>query len=112
MEMTDAERQFLEAVRLHGSYTRDRNFPATNPAYDRAAKALRAVRSQPDRGERFLLACLADPDPSVVAWAASSLLPDKRAIEALKHVACGDDFVAFDAEMILEEWRAGRFKPE
>ncbi len=85
---------------------------ATGLAYDKAAAALRMLRTLPDRGQSFLFACLEDPDPSVVSWAASSLLPNSEAIKALERIARGDDFVAFDAGMILEEWRAGRFKPD
>jgi hypothetical protein len=85
---------------------------ATGPAYDKTAAALKNLRTLPDRGNRFLLSCLQDPDTSVVSWAASALLPNKEAIKALRRVARGNDFIAFDAGMILEEWRAGRFKPD
>jgi hypothetical protein len=111
MEMIEFERRFLEAAKLHGRLMRE-DPAATGVAYDKAAAARTALRTLPDRGQHFLLACLADSDASVVKWAAASLLPDKRAVEALKRVALGNDFVAFDAEMILEEWRAGRFKPD
>jgi hypothetical protein len=111
--VADPERQFLEAARRHGLYTRDRDFLATNVEQDKKIAALKALRTRPDRGQSFLLTCLADSDPSVVTAAASHLLPDKRAVEALERVARGGtDFVAFDAEGILEEWRAGRWSAE
>jgi hypothetical protein len=86
-----------------------------------------------------LLTCLAHSDPSVVAWAASFALPerrtvralraaalslvtfvawaasylvlDRRAVRALQRVARDDpEFVGLGAETTLEEWRAGRLE--
>jgi hypothetical protein len=111
LEMIDYEQQFLEAARLHGHLMIE-DPAATGEAYDKAAAALRALRTLPDQGNGFLLACLQDADPSVVSWAAAALLPNEEAVKALERVARGDNFVAFDAEMILDEWRAGRFKPD
>jgi hypothetical protein len=49
-----------------------------------------------------------------IAFAALYLLPDREAeaIEALTRVARGGELVAFDAEMVLKEWRAGHLKIE
>ncbi|HEY1425366.1 MAG TPA: hypothetical protein VGF50_01725 [Caulobacteraceae bacterium] len=108
-----AERQFVEAARLHGRLTNE-NPGANHAAYDKVVASRKELRALPDQGQFFLVACLADSDPSVVAWAAFYLLPTRtaEAVAALTRVATGQDLVAFDAEMTLEEWRAGRLKVE
>jgi hypothetical protein len=138
MKTADAEQQFVEAARLHGA--KGRGPAAVNREYDRIIAALRTLRSTPDRGREFLLSCLANPDPSVVSWAASYLLPKRprikafkqvaadlatlvaqvasylspgsRAVRALTEVAMGEDLVALSAQITLEEWRAGRLETE
>ena len=114
MEVTDLEQRFVEAARLHGLHRNEGDPGPTNAAYDKAISALRALRTLPDRGQRFLLACLEDPNPSVVLWAAFYLLPhsEDAALDALKRVSSGANRVAFDAETALEEWRAGRLTVE
>jgi hypothetical protein len=110
MEVTELERRFVEAARLHGLHRNEGDPVPTNAAYDKAIAALRALQTLPDRGQSFLLECLDDPDPSVVLWAAYYSLPhnETAAVDALERVARGVDRVAFDAETALQEWRAGR----
>ena len=52
-------------------------------------------------------------DDNVVLWSAMHLLPYKaaEAEEALNKICQGQGLLAFDAEMTLKEWRAGRLKP-
>jgi hypothetical protein len=90
--MVDAEWQFLKATRLHGFHTVNGWPRQTNAAYNRAVAARNVLRALPDQGQRFLLGCLADSDPSVVTWAAFYLLPVRRAeaVRALKRVAWND----------------------
>jgi hypothetical protein len=115
MAVIDPERQFIESARQHGFYTHEGNPRATNKAHDRVVAAREGLRARPDKGRQFLSACLADDDPAVATWAAFYLLPfrDAEAIETLERVARSDvGPVAFDAEMTLKEWRAGRLKIE
>jgi hypothetical protein len=114
MEVTDLERRFVEAARLHGLHRNEGDPGPTNAAYDKAIAAVRALQTLPDRGHRFLRACLEHPDPSVVLWAAFYLLPhsEAAALDALERVSRGVDRVAFDAETALREWRAGRLRVE
>lgn len=99
---------------MHGLHANEGGVRATNAAYANTVAALKALRSRPDRGERFLVGCLADSNPSVATADASYLLPDREAeaVEALQRVALGKDLIAFGAEMVLKEWRAGRLKVE
>ena len=114
-EVVDAEWQFLRAARLHGFHTVNGWPRQTNAAYERAVAARNVLRTLPDRGQRFLLGCLADSDLSVVSWAAFYLLPyrERAAVRALKRVALSDTFlIGLGAETTLEEWRAGRLTVE
>jgi hypothetical protein len=111
MAMTDPKRQFIEAAKQHGFNTEVGNPAATNRAYDKTIAAVKQLRALPDKGRRFLSACLADDDPFVVMAAAFFLLPlsEAEAIGALKRVARTDTgLLGLDAEVALEEWRAGR----
>jgi hypothetical protein len=110
MAMSNPEQQFVEAARQHGVFT-EHDPAATGPAYDRVVAARDALRLLPDKGQAFLLSCLADKDPSVVSWAAFYLLPlrETEAVKALERVANGGTrLIAFNAEITLDEWRAGR----
>lgn len=110
MEVTELERRFVEAARLHGLCRNEGDPVATNAAYDKVIAVLKVLQTLNDRGQRILLACLDNSDASVVLWAAFYLLPhaEAAAVEALERVAQGVDRVAFDAETALQEWRAGR----
>ncbi len=127
----------MDAARRHGE--KGRGPAAVNSAYDRVVAPMMTLRTAPDRGRGFLVTCLANSDPSVVMWAASYLLPQRRAIKALKLAADGlvtlvawtgshllpenqaikalrrvarwdTGLVGLDAEMTLREWRAGRLE--
>ena len=115
MKIADAEQQFIESARLHGLYTRHRQFAATTAEYNKIVAALRVLRALPDRGQDFLLGCVTDPDPSVVTWAALYLLPyrENEAVQALSRVTQSDTgLIGLGAEKTLEEWRAGRLTVE
>ena len=105
--------RFVEGAREHGLYTVEGDAPATNRAYKKIILALKELRETPDRGESFLASLLQSEDLSVVTWAALYLLPSnpEEAVKALQKVASeGKSLIAFDAEMTLKEWRAGRLK--
>jgi len=108
-----AQDQFVEGAREHGLYTVEGDAPATNRAYKKLSLALKELREMPDRGEGFLAGLIQNEDLSVVTWAALYLLPSRpeEAVQALQRVAGeGKSLIAFDAEMTLKEWRAGRLK--
>jgi hypothetical protein len=88
------------------------NSAASNRAHDRLHRALRELRTQPDRGETTLLGLVNHANESVCGWAATHLLPltPDVAIAVLERLASGSGDVAFDARMVLKEWRAGRLK--
>ena len=113
--MESAERQFIEAARLHGQYTLEGDADQVNGAYDKIVEAVRSLRATPDKGVGPLLLCLKSDDPSVVVWSALYLLPfrEEDAVLALEGVAkSGIPRVSLGAEMTVAEWRSGKLKVE
>ena len=116
--MNEYEERFILAAKAHGSATREGDSRKTNRAYDSAVSAIKKIRMEPDRGARFLLEQLRSEDLSVVAWAASYLLPleegEEEAVLALQRVSRekDDPLISFGAETILKEWQAGRLSIE
>jgi hypothetical protein len=112
VQMTSAIERFEQAAIDHGKYMKTGNSAACNRAYDKGRQALRELRIQPDRGQTALLGLLNHDDDSVRVWAATDLLSlnSELAIPVLERIAAGAGVVAFDALMVLKEWRAGRLK--
>lgn len=84
-----------------------------NAAYDRMKAALAELRTHHDRGRSALVELLDQPDGWVKLLAATHLLPlqpdlASTVLEKLASGPKGD--LRFDAEMVLQEWRAGRLK--
>jgi hypothetical protein len=114
IDVASAAERYEQAAIDHGKYTNNGNSVACNRAHDRVLRALRELRTQPDRGETTLLGLVNHSDDSVCVWAAGHLLslrPDV-AIPVLERIAPGSGQVAFDALMVLKLWRAGRLKVE
>ncbi len=112
--MASAAERYEHAAIDHGKYISKGNSTACNRAHDRLHRALKELRGQPDRGEAALLALAGHTDEAVRTWAATHLLrlrPDV-ATPVLERIAAGSGVIAFDALMVLKEWRAGRLKAE
>jgi Domain of unknown function (DUF2019) len=114
VHMPSTAEKYVQAAIEHGQYIKVGKSAASNRAHDRLHRALRELRAEPDRGETTLLGMLRHADESVRVWAATHLLPlnPDAAIPALEGVARGPGFIAFEALMVLKEWRAGRLKVE
>ena len=108
------EEEYREAAERHGTNTISGDYKKTNKAYDDLVKVLHRMRQLDDRGESILLRAAQDHTNSVACWAATHLLPlsEQEAIKVLERIASGQGPIAFDAEMVLEEWRAGRLTVE
>ena len=87
-----------------------------NEAYDRMMIAAKAIRlSYPDGGENFFTSLLTHEMPYVVSVAAFNLIPfnPKLARKTYERLAKdGEGEIAFNAEMTLKEWKAGRLDPD
>ena len=84
-----------------------------NAAADCVARVYRELRGRGVEAQRLLLPLLSDERPGVHGWAASHAL-EFAPVEAemrLMAIANTEPFpFGFDAEMVLQEWRAGRLR--
>ena len=87
-----------------------------NKAFDRLMRAAKQIRlMHQDGGEEFFTSLLTHDMPHVVNAAAFNLIPlnPKLARKTYEKLAKGPPGeVSFDAEMTLEEWKAGRLGPD
>lgn len=85
-----------------------------NRMFDLLVAMRRELRTRGLEAQQHLLALLNDPDPGTRCWAAVSVLEfapgeGERVLAELAKLP--DSLVGFSAEMTLEQWRAGTFKP-
>jgi hypothetical protein len=85
-----------------------------NRMFDLLVAMRRELRTRGLEAQRQLLALLNDPDPGTRCWVAASVLEfapgeGERVLTELAKLP--DSLVGFSAEMILEQWRSGTFKP-
>lgn len=74
----------------------------------------RELRARGLDAQRHLLSLLDDPDPGTRCWAAASVLefaPDDGERVLTELAKAPNELIGFSAEMTLEQWRAGTFKP-
>lgn len=112
MSIVDAQKEFIDAAIRQGDSTELGDSKAANAAFDRKTAARRALGSCTDRGATVFRSLLGHPHANVRLSAATSLLPldEEKATAALESIAQLPGFVGFNAEIVLEEWRAGRLQ--
>jgi hypothetical protein len=74
----------------------------------------RELRARGPEAQRQLLSLLDDPDPGTRCWAAASVLefaPDEGERVLVELAKAPNGLIGFSAEMTLEQWKAGTFKP-
>jgi hypothetical protein len=109
----DIKDRYIAAAAEHGRCTENGDFKRGNAAYDRMIAALAELRGRADRGQSVLVELLVHPNRWVRLDAAVHLLPlrTELATTTLETLASGPrSEMAFEAKMILREWRAGRLK--
>lgn len=106
--------RYREAARAHGAAEMTRKaVRAANREADTIAAVYRELRRRDARS--VLLVLLDDPDPSVRSWAGAHALDfapseGEPVLEALSREDTGPLGKGFDAQMTLQEWRAGRLR--
>lgn len=103
---------YVEQAIAHDRATEEGNSDAANKAYDKNMEALKELRKLPDKGKVILSRLLSHENVGVRVSAATHLLPldEKKAVRVLEEVSKLPGLVAFDAKMVLQEWRAGRLQ--
>lgn len=106
--------QYRQAALLHGRATATGDYQVGNQQADQLAKVYSALKSKGTAAVALLGSLLQDEDDSVACWAATHLLPyqEPQAIATLTRVAATSGIVGFTASITLQEWQAGRLKPD
>lgn len=113
MADTDLVSLYAECAVKHGAATEDGDHEEANANADVVAAVFREMRRRGTESKEKLVGLLENENLSVQCWAATHSLETapKRAQEVLERLAnISNSFIGLDAEMTLEEWRAGRLK--
>lgn len=98
----------------HGHDIEEGKPKAANRKYDALITIRKELRARGMEADRHLLGLLDDPEPGTRYWAASSVLDfaPKEAERVLSELAnLPKSLVGFTAELTLQQWKAGIFKP-
>ena len=103
--------RFCTAAAQHADATESGEYKRGNKAYAHIGDALRQLNAQ--QSIQLLKPLLQSPNLGIRVWTASCLLHqnDPEAEAALQEVANLEGIQAFNAQMTLREWRAGRMQP-
>jgi hypothetical protein len=85
-----------------------------NRMFDLLVAIHRELRARGPEAQRQLLSLLDDPDPGTRCWVAASVLefaPDEGERVLVELAKAPNGLIGFSAEMTLEQWKAGTFKP-
>jgi len=95
---------------VHGKATLSGDYKSGNAAFDELATLIPIIRKYGKDGATALLSLLDDTNDSVVCWAATSLLKsnEAEAVAALERVAKTPGILAFNASMVLKQWKTGQ----
>jgi hypothetical protein len=108
--MKSAIERYAEAAAQHYVAISAGRSSLANEADDKLFCALKELRDLPDNGITDLISITSHADLGVRVWAATHLLPYAESMAtSILELACKQKgFAAFDAKMVLREWRAGR----
>ena len=109
-KMKPAIGRYAEAAAQHYSAISAGKSALAKEADDELFRALKELRALPDKGITDLISLTSHVDVGVRVWAATHLLPyaESMAASILESACTQKGISAFDAKMVLYEWRAGR----
>ena len=112
LEKTELE-EIIAQYRLcainHGRAIKEGDSVIANRNYDKLVKLLGQIREYGTEGDVALFSLTEDEDQSVRCWAATDSLKydERRAKKVLKKLSKEKGIIAFDAKMVLNEWKKG-----
>jgi hypothetical protein len=108
--MKSAIERYAEAVVQHYSAISAGNSALAKEAEAELFRALKELRALPDHGITDLISLTDHADLGVQVWVATHLLPyaESMATSILELACMQKGIAAFNAKMVLREWRAGR----
>jgi hypothetical protein len=103
---------YVTAARAHGAATKKGDDEAANRHHDELMAAFQSLRASAVDWPGILQDALSDSDPHVRCWAARHLLAVRPgpATSTLEELASRKGLAAFNAKMVLREWRSGRLE--
>ncbi|MEZ6003945.1 MAG: DUF2019 domain-containing protein [Planctomycetota bacterium] len=106
------ESAYERAAAAQGAAGDNGDYRKANAAYDEVSRVLKEVRRLPDRGMELLTRLARNENPHVRLWAATHLLPldEVMALAVLSALTSEPPFCGINAEMTIQEWKAGRLK--
>ena len=101
--------EYAKYAQEHGNGTENGDYIRTNKAYEGIIETYQEIIEFGEKGQQALLKLLEHNNLSVSGWAATHSLEfaEEKAIKALENIALSKGIIAFDAKMVLEEWRKG-----
>ena len=110
--LLDAVKKYKECSHAHGEASKQGDYKITNKNYYLLIEAYLIIKSYGEEGEKLLIDLFNDENDSVRCWAATHSLEinESKAIKILKKLKSGKGIIAFNAEMVLSEWKKGRLK--
>ena len=111
-QVDDAIAEYSALASAHGRATDEGDSKKANQSHDKLMHALRDLDNASPDGRLVLRRLYSHSDPWVRGWAATHLLhrdPDGAEV-VLAEISKLRGFVGLDAEVTLEEWRAGRLE--
>ena len=113
--MTNKDIQTLESdyrdlAEAHGAATQRGDYKAANKSYGKLIAVLAKIRVKGKDGEASLLNLVRDQNESVPCWAATHSLPfaESSALAVLEALALRVGPIAFDAKMVVQQWKKGQ----
>jgi len=87
---------------------------AANKSFDKLAVVRLKLEARGKQGEMVLRRLMKDRSDAIATCAAADSLPfaEAEALEVLDTIGKKSHLIAFDAEMMAEQWRLGKFKSQ
>jgi len=100
---------YKENASKHGQAIKEGDYQLANDSHDLLINALREIREYGEKGAIALASMIQDNDDSVKCWAATHSLnyDQDKAERTLSDLSEKSGPIAFNAEMVLSEWKKG-----
>ncbi len=105
----DVIQNYKNLAIAHGKATLAGDYKAANKNHDKLISLVPMIRDYGKEGVAALARLAEDADDAVVCWSATHLLKsnEAKAIAALNRLTAKSGPMAFNAEMVLKQWKKG-----
>jgi hypothetical protein len=101
--------EYKNNAESHGDATNAGDYKVANKCHDKLIKALKELRKLGEEGSIALLSLTDEKNDSIRCWAATHSLKynTEKAEKTLQDLHKQSGPIAFNAEMVLSEWKKG-----